>query len=214
MRVLLVDSADVADVARALDIGLVQGATTNPKLMRAVTDKPLEQLTELLGLGLTEAYYQPTGAYGPDLEAEAVRAHDIAPDRVVIKAMATPEGAALAAALVRRGIPVALTAAQSAAVMVTALALDCRAVIPYHDRGLRDPEVSDSLVSDLVAVRARRPGPAVVAASVKSPQQAVEVLRQGADAVTAPLPVLLALTGHPSSLAAETEFRAQYGGAS
>ncbi|GAB2582863.1 hypothetical protein GCM10027168_14430 [Streptomyces capparidis] len=208
---LLVDTADADEAALAVELGLARGVTTNPSLLRAVTDKPLDQLAVLLGLPLTEVYYQPTGAYGRDLEAEAERAFRMAPGRVVVKAMATPEGTALARTLARRGIPVALTAAQAPQAMVVGMALGCRAVIPYHDRGLRDPDVSDTLVADLVAVRGTRPVPQVLAASVKSVEQVVEVLKLGADSVTAPVSVLRALTAHPSALAAEREFLARYG---
>lgn len=210
MTILLVDSADEHDVAQAVELGLARGATTNPKLMRAVTDRPLEQLAVLLELPLVQVYYQPTGAYGPDLAAEAERAHALAPGRVVVKAMATPAGTALAMTLYRRGIPVALTGVQSAQAMAAAIALGCHAVIPYHDRGLKDPAVSDTLIADLVAVRGQRPGPAVIAASIKTGGQLVDALVLGADSVSAPAHVLRSLTAHPSSLAAEREFTAQY----
>lgn len=210
MSLLLVDSADASEIAPVVALGLAGGATTNPKLMRRVTDEPLDQLGLLLGLDLATIYYQPTGAYGPDLRAEAVRAHALAPARVVIKTMATPDGVGLGAELIRGGVPVALTGAMSAQAMVTAIALGCTAVIPYYDRGLRDPTVSASLIADLVAVRAGRPQPTVLAASIKNGEQVVDVLRQGADSVSAPADVLLALASHPSSLAAEQEFLSQY----
>ena len=207
---LLVDSADPSEIAPVVDLGLVGGATTNPKLMRLVTDKPLDQLALLLELDLATIYYQPTGAYGPDHQAEAERAFALAPERVVIKAMATPDGVALGADLIRQGLPVALTGVMSGQAMVTAMALGCQAVIPYHDRGLRDPDVSDTLVNDLVAVRRHQRHPIVLAASIKTGQQVVDVLRQGADSVSAPAQVILSLASHPSALGAEQEFLAQY----
>ncbi|MFB7635395.1 transaldolase family protein [Streptomyces sp. NPDC056149] len=212
MSILLIDSADPADVKEAVASGLVTSVTTNPKLMRAVTDKPLEHLATLLALVPGEVCYQPTGAYGDDLVAEARRAVDLDPERVAIKAMATASGTALAHAVRQRGARVALTAAQAPRAMITALALGCNAVIPYHDRGLKDPQVSDPLVAGLVAVRGSRPAPLVVAASVKTPEQVAEVLRQGADGVTVPLAVLRDLVSHPSSVTAEEDFLAQYRG--
>ncbi|MBC2900813.1 transaldolase family protein [Streptomyces cupreus] len=214
MSVLLADTAAVPEVARLAGLGLIQGVTTNPKLMRAVTGDPLRQLAALLALDLMTVYYQPTGVEGAepkDLEAEAVRAHDLGPDRVVIKALATADGTRLASALVRRHIPVALTGAQSAEAMAVALALGCGGVIPYYDRGLRDPRVSDTLIADLAAVRWSRPVPSITTASVKTGEQVVAAFRQGADGVSAAPAVLDALTSHPASVEAERDFLAQYG---
>ncbi|GAA2687614.1 MULTISPECIES: transaldolase family protein [Actinosynnema] len=207
-RALLIDSADLDDVASAAALGFVSGVTTNPTLMRRATAEPLKHLGELLAAsGLPEVYYQPTGARGPLLD-EAVEAWSLDPDRVVLKVPATPSGAPLARELVSRGARVALTAAQDPVAMAVAEAIGCHAVIPYVDRALRDPRVASELVRDLVALRT---GPTlVVAASVKSAGQLTRALADGADAVTAPLDVLAAVLGHPAPLEAERAFEAEY----
>lgn len=66
MSVLLIDGADVSDVSRAVAGGPATEAT-NPKLMRAVTDRPPEHLGELPRCGMSTAYHRPTGAHGADL---------------------------------------------------------------------------------------------------------------------------------------------------
>lgn len=207
---LLLDSANLADVARAAGLGFVTGVTTNPTLMRRETDDPLAHLGDLLDTVATvPVYYQPSGAYG-DLRAEAEKAWALDAGRVVLKLPATPDGAALAGALVPHGVPVALTAAQSPQAMIVAESIGCTAVIPYVDRALRDPCVESHLIEALR--RVRRGSTGIVAASVKSAGQLLHAVHDGADAVTAPLAVLEELLGHPASRTAEEAFLAEYAG--
>jgi transaldolase len=205
---ILLDSASLADVTRAARLGFVTGITTNPALMRGETGDPLAHLGELLAaMPSVPVYYQPSGAYG-DQRAEAEKAWALDEGRVVLKVPATPDGAALAGALIAQGIPVALTAAQSPLAMVVAESLGCTVVIPYVDRALRDPTVESRLVEALREVR--RAGTRIVAASVKSTGQVLDAVRAGADAVTAPLAVLDELLRHPVALAADQAFQAAY----
>ncbi|MFC4533029.1 transaldolase family protein [Sphaerisporangium dianthi] len=203
-----VDSADRRDIHAAAQLGFVKGVTTNPSLMRTVTDDPLRHLKELLtGEELTEFYYQPCGAYA-DLREEAEAAWSLAPGRVIVKSPATPGGVALASRLAARGVPVALTAAQTPNAMIVAEATGCVAVIPYVDRAWRDPRTENELVAALA--RVRRGTTRIVAASVKNAGQFTRAFSDGADAVTAPLAVLRQVLDHPSALEAERDFAAEY----
>lgn len=205
---LLLDSAAIEDATRAADLGYVRGITTNPTLLRPHTDDPLRHFRQLLAaVELPELYYQPTGAYG-DLDREAAGAWELDPQRVVVKLPATATGAAMAARLIRRGARVALTAAQTPYAMLVAQSLGCAAVIPYLDRALRDPRVDGGLLRSLADLRR---GPTrIVAASVKNTGQVLSAFRDGADAVTAPLPVLEALLSHPAALEAEQAFTREF----
>lgn len=204
---LLLDSASLEDALRGQELGLACGVTTNPTLMRRETDDPLRHLAALLAaFERGDVYYQPSGVDGDQL-GEAMRAHDLAPDRVVLKLPATVSGAGLAAALVRRRARVALTAVQSVAAVAVAETIGCEAVIPYVDRAARDVRIEAPLVPALVRLRR---GVRIVAASIKGPGQVVAALRDGADAVSAPLPVLTALLSHPAAEEAEREFAQAY----
>lgn len=208
MTTLLLDSANTADVTRAVAAGVVAGITTNPTLLRRETDDPLRHVAALLqAADLREIYYQPTGAYGPLLE-EAEKAWALDPERMVLKVPATPDGVSLAAALVRRGVAVALTAAQTPQCMIVADSIGCASVIPYVDRALRDLRTESDLVRSLH--RLRRGRTRIVAASVKNVGQLVQAFHDGADAVTAPSDVLELLMRHPASIDAERTFLAEY----
>ncbi|WBB78672.1 hypothetical protein O7606_21025 [Micromonospora sp. WMMD882] len=210
MASVYLDSGDPEDVRVALESGLVHGVTTNPTLLRRVTDDPLRHCSELLSKmdGLA-VFYQPTGAYG-DPEAEAWAAWRLDPARVTLKLMSTPAGVALARRLVDGGARVALTAAQSPTAMIVAEAIGCVAVIPYVDRAWRDPRTETHLVRSLAELR--RGDTRIIAASVKNPGQFVQAYRDGADAVTAPLDVLRTVLQDPAAREAEDAFGAEYAG--
>ena len=205
---LLLDSADLGDVTRAAELGLVRGVTTNPTLMRKVTDDPLRHLGALLHeVDLPDVYYQPSGAYGP-LLPEAEKAWALDERRVVLKLPTTTAGVVVAAAMVRRGGRVSLTAAQSPTAMVVAESVGAVSVIPYLDRAQRDLRTDPHLVRALAAVRRGTTG--IVAASVKSPGQVLQAFDEGADAVTAGLDVLSGLLAHPAGLEAERAFADEF----
>ncbi|MGZ3147790.1 transaldolase family protein [Lentzea chajnantorensis] len=207
---VLLDSADLNDVSAAAALGFVTGVTTNPTLLRQVTSDPLTHAAELLAAtDFPEVYYQPTGAHG-DLLDEALQAWKLAPERIVLKVPATPGGAVLAQRLVREGVPVSLTAAQSPNAMIIAEAIGAASVIPYVDRAWRDPRIGNDLVRQLAALR--RGSTRIVAASVKNAGQFTQAFADGADAVTAPLGVLTQVLAHPAALEAEQAFAGEYGG--
>jgi transaldolase len=208
---LYLDSAGLDDAVAAAALGFVRGITTNPALMRKETADPLRHLRDLLAaVDLPEVYYQPTGAYGPPGAAaeEAEEAWSADKDRVVLKLPATPDGAALAGTLTRRGARVALTAAQTPHAMLVAESMGCAAVIPYLDRAVRDLRTDSELIRSLAGLR--RGSTRVIAASVKNSGQVLHAFASRADAVTAPLAVLRELLSHPASIEAEQSFAQEY----
>ncbi|MCO1614288.1 hypothetical protein M8C11_06150 [Micromonospora sp. CPM1] len=208
MTSIYLDSGDSEQIRSAAEEGLIRGFTTNPTLLRQVTDDPLRHCCELLGkYDRLEVFYQPTGAYG-DLEAESWAAWRLDPQRMTLKLMSTPSGIALARRLADGGARVALTAAQSPTVMIVAEAIGCEAVIPYVDRAWRDQRTESHLVRSLAQVR--HGATRIIAASVKNAGQFVQAYRDGADAVTAPLDVLRAVTADAAAIEAEQAFTAEY----
>jgi transaldolase len=208
MMSIYLDSGDPESVREASESGLIRGVTTNPTLLRRVTDDPLRHCAELLAKNeQLELFYQPTGAY-PELAAEAWAAWRLDPHRITLKLMSTATGIALARRLVDGGVRVALTAAQSPTVMILAEAIGCVAVIPYVDRAWRDQRTETQLVRSLAELR--RGSTRIIAASVKNPGQFAQAYLDGADAVTAPLDVLRTLAEHPAAREAEDDFTAEF----
>jgi len=207
---ILIDSASPEDAAAAAGLGFVHGFTTNPTLMARVTTEPLPHFERLLAaFPHGPAFYQPAGATVAETTAEARAASSLAPDRVVIKLGATPEGVRAAAELRGGDVRCALTAAYAPAQALVAHEAGCDWVIPYVDRADRQSVGGLALVESFAAVLSRLQSRThVLAASLKSAEQVVAAILHGAHDVTAPLEVLRGLPAHPLSDAAMREFAA------
>lgn len=199
------DSAGLDDARRAAQLAYVQGITTNPKLMAESGRGPLGQLQALLeAFPGGPVFFQPGSPERAETElAEAIRLGD---GRVVAKLPAQARMFSLGTELAHSGVSVAYTAVYSAAQALVAANAEAAWVICYVDRAAR-LRPGPSLVATVAgALRASGSSVRVLAASVKSPEQAVESVMQGADAVTAGLAVLEALAYDPLTESAVDEF--------
>ena len=207
---ILLDSASLDDAAAAAKLGFVSGITTNPALMRKETERPLEHLARLLdAFPDGPVCYQPTLST-PEVMAEQARAAAaLAPGRIVAKLPATLDAITLAAALHADGIDSALTAVYSPAQALLAHEAGCIWVIPYVDRAARHS--AGAVVAEQAALLEQLDSATrILAASLKTPQQVVETILDGAHDITAPLEVIRALPGHPLTESAVREFAAHW----
>jgi transaldolase len=206
--VLMLDSASVRDVEQISALGLVSGITTNPSLLRKEGKPPLDQLRELLAISEVPIFFQPTEATTQAARMELRRARELAPDRVRLKLPLTePYLPLVREAASEEGLPFAVTAVYSLGQAVTASQHGAGWIIPYVDRARRLLEDGDGLVGRLRALLDRIQSPTrILAASVKTPDQAVTSLLDGAHQLTLPANVLNALHGHPLTDSAVEEF--------
>ncbi len=196
---IYLDSASTADAARAAELGFVVGITTNPRLLAQV-GRPAEEvipaLCDTLGQGLV--FYQLNAPTPEAREAEARRILALRPGRVGLKIPCTPEDMALLARLTAEGAVCAATAVFSAHQGYLACEAGARYLIPYVNRATRLLGDGLALVRELAAVCAATGGEtSVLAASLKSPQEAVGAVLAGAAHLTLPLEQILALGEHP-----------------
>lgn len=188
---LFVDSADTAAVTPLLRDSLVHGVTTNPTVLDRA-GRPAEEIPALYAQwereGAGEIFFQ---AWGADRRATERRARQILGlgERAVVKVVATAEGFALASALSREGVPVLLTGVYTLAQALTAASSSVRYIAPYLGR-MREARLGDV---DEIAQMQELVGPAgteVLAASLRSPQDIVDLAARGVTACTASPEVL------------------------
>ncbi|NPV14150.1 transaldolase [candidate division WOR-3 bacterium] len=204
---LLIDSANISEVERALKLGFVRGCTTNPILLSKVPDAPEAVIERLCQIVPGPVFYQLTGRTEAEKEQEARKFYQIAPDKIVLKIPATTENLALVTRLTPE-IPCAATAVFSGYQTLLAIEAGCSYIIPYVNRATRLLGDGIKLVAELAAVIQATGKPVeLVAASVKSPEEAVRAFIAGAHHLTLPLEVLLALGNHPLSDEAIAEFQ-------
>jgi transaldolase len=204
---ILVDSADITEVRRALDLGFVAGVTTNPTLIAKVGRPGLDVLDDLLKMTQGPVFYQVTAESLSGREAQAREAASRARDQVVIKIPATTENLALTARLCGEGIRCAVTAVSSPAQAYVAAMAGAEYAIPYVNRLTRQLGDGIAVVRECAAIVQNSPAK-ILAASLKTPEEVVAAILAGAQDVTLPLDVLLAMGEHELSYKAIADFAA------
>lgn len=203
---LFVDSADLVAIARVIGTGVVAGATTNPALL-ALTGRPAVQIIpELCELVPGTVFYQCNAETIEARHAEADAMLSLAPDRVGIKIAASSANLALVDALAM-DCDVAVTALYTPAQAVLAAYAGARYVIPYVNRMSRLLGDGMAILRQIrAALDATGTGCEILAASIKSPEEAVDALLAGAHHLSLPPDVLWRMGEHPLSDAAVEEF--------
>ncbi len=204
---LFIDSADIEDVRRAFELGFVTGVTTNPALIARTGRPGLEVLNDLLDLTNGPVFYQVTAANLKGRSEQAREASRQAPRRVQVKMGATTENISLAAHLSREGVMCCVTAVASPAQAYLAALSGVTYVAPYVNRLTRQMRDGVAVVRQCVEVM-KGTSTRVLAASLKSADEMLEVIMAGAHDITIPLELILKLGDHELSDKAIEEFAA------
>jgi len=205
---IYLDSASLGDARRAVELGFIAGVTTNPKLVARTgraAEEVIPELCDALGEGLV--FYQLTASTVEEREAEARCFAALRPGRVGLKIPCTTENLALLCRLVDEGFACAETAIFSVHQALLACEAGAGYVIPYVNRATRLQGDGVALVAELAAVVEATGGLCeVLVASFRSVSEVVQAVLAGADHVTLPLNLLLAMGDHPLSEQAIAEF--------
>lgn len=214
---LFLDSALVDDAARAAELGFVSGITTNPGLItrvlgekargRTPLQNTLEVVTALCDVFPGVVMAQLTAPTVKEREEEArVYLHGRS-GHVGFKIPSTPENFALTRRFTAEGVKVGMTTIFSPGQVYLACEAGASIIFPYVNRSTRLLGDGIALVRQMRAVVDALGSPAqILAASVKTPQEAVDTILAGAHGLTLPLEVMLALGQHPLSDQSIAEF--------
>lgn len=135
----LIDSADAQDWEDLWSLGLFNGITTNPSLLRRAglpcSMETFEQLVDrALHLGCQELHLQAWGATADELFSRAQALLDLAPAQILIKLPLTEGGLRTAALLLARDVRVTLTACYGPSQVLAAAGVGATYVAPYLGR--------------------------------------------------------------------------------
>ncbi len=204
---LFLDSALMQEAREAASLGFVWGATTNPLLMAAAQAPPTEVIAALCELLPGTVFHQLSAGSASGREREARQFLELRPGRVGLKIPCRLDNLALASRLAAEGHIIGITAIFSPAQCYLACEAGARYVLPYVNRTTRLLGDGPGLVAEMRAVIDALGAPTeIIAASVKSPGEAVATLSAGAHHLTLPLAVIKAMAGHPLSEDAIAEF--------
>jgi transaldolase len=201
---LYLDSADVDEAHLVAELGFIEGVTTNPAIM-AKAGRPAEEvIADLCAILPGTIFHQVISAPGPNLEAEIERFRAISA-RVAFKIPCSFEYLRVVYGLAQQGVIVAVTAVYSAAQAYIAAQAGARYVLPYVNRATRLCGDGPALVAEIAGVLNGSPCE-ILAASIKSPTEAVDALLAGAEHLTLPWEILSAMAEHPLTKLALEEF--------
>ena len=209
---LYVDSAllnSIMDVARTVPLA---GVTTNPSILLAAQTQgqmlgPMEVLRELLERMEGDIFMQPGATDEEEMYRQALSYIEVAPQRVIPKIPMTHVGMRVARRLKSDRYRLAFTAVTSVTQAYSAAMIKADYVIPYYgrleragiDAGQRISEMADVLHNAGGATR-------ILAASVKSVEDASFALLAGSDDLTVAPEVLLEMPVDPMTEEAVVKF--------
>ena len=203
---LFLDSARIEEVQKAVELGFLSGVTTNPTIVAKVKGQPKDIIRQICEISPGPVFYQVTAKTATEREREGREFFGINPEKVVLKIPATTENMALMARL-SLDIPCAATAVYSGHQTLVACEAGARYVIPYVNRSSRLLGDGCRLVAEMAAVlKATGRSAEILAASIKSADEATQAILAGANHLTLPVDILLSLGNHPLSDAAIEEF--------
>ena len=201
---LYLDSANLDDVREAANLGFVRGATTNPKLLAVAghTDfyKALQDICPLLP---GTVFYQLITESLDEMRQEYKVFRSVAPN-LGIKIPCTMTGLQFAKEISRESI-VAVTAVFTPAQAYLAGEAGARFVIPFVNRISRFTGSGTDVVGN-IAIVLQGSRCQVLAASIKSASEAVEILQAGAQHISLPLAVIKEMAESPLTRQAVEEF--------
>jgi transaldolase len=201
---IYLDSAILSEAETIVSWGWVKGITTNPTLLAKSELSPEETLRYLSKISPGELYYQLTATDLEGMLAEGKRAYKIIGEKVVLKIPATALGFQVTAILSRK-INCSITAIYSAVQAAVAREAGAKYAIAYVNRATRLLGDGLALVRDMAAIL-ENSRTEILAASLKSPQEAATALQAGAQHLTLPFPILQAITEQEFSQQTLEEF--------
>ncbi|OEU46343.1 MAG: fructose-6-phosphate aldolase [Desulfobulbaceae bacterium S3730MH12] len=192
-----IDTANIDEIKKGVEMGLVDGVTTNPSLV-AKEDKPFEEIiTEICKIvdGPISAEVVSLEAAGMIEEAKKLAAID---EKIVIKIPMIVEGIKAVKKLTAEGIKTNVTLLFSAAQALLAAKAGATFVSPFVGRLDDIGAPSMDLISDIVTIYDNYGYQSeIIVASVRSPQHVLDAALIGADIATIPLKVITQLAKHP-----------------
>jgi len=205
-----IDTANIDEIKRGVDMGMVDGVTTNPSLI-AKENRPFIDILQ----DICAVVDGPISAEVVSLEAEGMvkEAKELVKlnDNIVIKIPMIVEGLKATKMLTAEGIKTNVTLVFSSAQALLAAKAGATYVSPFVGRLDDIAQNGMELISDIMSIY-RNYGiqSEVIVASVRNPIHIMDAALLGADICTIPLKVIEQLAKHPLTDKGMAQFLADW----
>ena len=207
-----VDTANVEDIRKANDMGIICGVTTNPSLIAKEGRNFNEVIAEIASIvdGPISGEVKATTVDAEGMIAEGREIAAIHPN-MVVKLPMKVEGLKACKQLTAEGIKTNVTLVFTANQALLAARAGATYVSPFLGR-LDDISVRGvDLISEIAEIFAVADiDTQIIAASVRTPMHVTDCALAGADIATVPYSVLVQMTKHPLTDAGIEKFQADY----
>lgn len=207
-----VDTANVEDIRKANDMGVICGVTTNPSLIAKEGrdfGEVIREITSIVDGPISgEVKATTTDAEGMIQEGREIAA--IHPN-MVVKIPMTVEGLKAVKVLSAGGIKTNVTLIFSAAQALLAARAGAAYVSPFLGRldDISTPGID--LICDITEIfQMHNIQTEIIAASVRNPIHVIDCAKAGADIATVPYGVIEQMTKHPLTDQGIEKFQADY----
>ena len=193
-----IDTANIAEIKRINEWGILDGVTTNPSLIAKESGKPFEAIIEeICGIVNGPISAEVIALDAPTMIKEGILLAKIHPN-VVVKVPLTGEGLKATHAFKAEGIKTNVTLCFSATQGLMAAKAGATYVSPFVGRLDDINAVGMELIEDLVQIFANYDLPTnVLAASIRSPRHVTDAALAGAQVATIPTKVFDQMLAHP-----------------
>ncbi len=197
--IFFIDTANVDDIRKANDMGIISGVTTNPSLIAKEGrdfKQVIQEITSIVD-GPISGEVKATTVDAEGMIAEAREIASIHPN-MVVKIPMTAEGLKAVKVLHKEGIKTNVTLIFSPAQALLAARAGADYVSPFLGRldDISTPGIS--LIEDITKIfQMHGIETQIIAASIRNPIHVIDCAKAGADIATVPYKVLLQMIHHP-----------------
>ena len=207
-----IDTANVDEIRKANDMGIICGVTTNPSLIAKEGRDFKQVIAEIASIvdGPISGEVKATTTDAEGMIAEGREIAAIHPN-MVVKIPMTAEGLKAVKVLAAEGVKTNVTLVFSAAQALLAARAGATYVSPFLGR-LDDISMPGiDLIDDITEIFGMHDiETEIIAASIRNPIHVIDCARAGADIATVPYKVLVQMTKHPLTDQGIEKFQADY----
>ena len=193
-----VDTADIKEIKRINDMGILDGVTTNPSLVLKSNKNFKELIEEICKVVPGPVSAEVTATKFDEMYNEGIKLSKIAKN-VVVKVPLTPDGIKTCKKLSKKKIGVNVTLCFSVNQAILAAKAGAKYVSPFIGRLDDIGKNGIDLISDIKKVYSnyKNLNTKILAASIRSTKHITQAAMAGADVATVPPKLLEEMFDHP-----------------